>query len=165
MKRIEEFIVISEVAEGQRFAEPIFQRKYRTRAPDFPYHVVTFWQRDDGSLVPASYVHFWQRGDMLLIGGACTDGEVLRRMSQDERDAIDAEGGLNLLATRYSLRRYGPQCDAIFGHCGDARSFGILMRCGFQPELDPYLIAYRPRALAEVRRQALIEEAHAIGPF
>src|SRR5262249_23527378 len=105
------------------------------------------------------------RGRMLLIGGACTDGEVMRRMSEEERAASDAAGGLNLLATRYSLHRYGPRCDAIFGHCGDARSFRILMHCGFQPVLDPYLIAYWPRTLPEAQRDMLVAEAHAIGPF
>jgi|SRR5579883_2638582 hypothetical protein len=165
MRDIDQFIVITEIDRGVEFAEPIFQRKYRTHAPDFPYHVVSFWKRGDGSFVPISYVHFWQRDRMMLIGGACTDGNVLRRMSDAERAAIDAAGGVNLLATRYALRRYGPLCDVVFGHCGDARSFGILMRCGFQPAKAPYLIAYWPRLLDERRRQALIAEADAIGPF
>lgn len=164
-KRVEDFIVVSEVDAGPAFAEPIFQRKYAASVPDYPEHVVTFWKRDDGSFVPVSYVHFLRHGDMMLIGGACTDGEVLRRMSAEERAAIDAAGGVNAMATRYSLKRYGPQCDAVFGHCGDARSFDILMRCGFQPAREPYLVAYWPRSLTDARRQALIEQAHALGEF
>jgi hypothetical protein len=163
--RIDDFLVITEVDRGTPFAEPIFQRKYRTSAPDFPYHVVSFWKRDDGAFVPVSYVHFWHRGRMMLIGGACTDGNVVRQMSEAQRRAIDAAGGINLLATRYALRRYGPMCDVVFGHCGDPRSFAILMRCGFQPAKAPYLIAYWPRLLDAEQREALIAEADALGPF
>ena len=110
-------------------------------------------------------MHFWLRDSMMLIGGACTDGNVLRRMSEAERAAIDAAGGVNYLATRFSLKRYGPMCDVVFGHCGDPRSFGILMRCGFQLERAPYLVAYWPRVLSEKRRDELMDAAEAIGPF
>lgn len=164
--RVDDFLVITEVDDAS-MADSIFRRKYGgATVPDFPYHVVSFWKRDDGALVPVSYVHFWHRdNNMMLIGGACTDGNILREMSAGQRAAIDAAGGVNYLATRYSLHRYGPMCDAIFGHCGDARSFGILMRCGFQPMLAPYLIAYWPRLLTADRRQELIDAAHALGEF
>lgn len=162
---ITDFIGVGETGRGNEIAAPIFRRKYGAEPPDFPYHVVSYWKRDDGSRVPVSYVHFWQRGRAILIGGACTDGDVIRRMGDAERAEIESSGGINLLATRYSLLRYGPLCDGIFGHCGDARSFGILMRCGFQPVRDPYLIAWWPRLLDARRRAELIDEVAAIGPF
>ena len=56
-----------------------------------------------------------------------------------------------LQATRYGLAKFGPRKDAIFGHCGDARSFGVQMQAGFQPEDDPHLLAYWPRS---ARRKA-----------
>lgn len=161
----DDFIIITEVDRGPAFADAIFQRKYRARVPDFRHHVVAFWKRGDGSFVPVSYVHFTDWGDIMAIGGACTDGEILRRMSEAERAAIAAAGGINLAATRYSLDRFGPRCDAVFGNCGDERSWGILSSLGFERVREPHLIARWSRPLEDARRRELIEKAAAFAPF
>jgi hypothetical protein len=163
--RIDDFIIITEVDRGPVFAEALFKRKYRVRVPDFRHHVVAFWKRDGGAFVPVSYVHFTDCGDIMLIGGACTDGELLRTMSEAQRAAIDEDGGINLAVTRYCLTRFGPRCDAVFGHCGDARSWDILSRCGFERVREPYLIARWSRPLEDARRLEMIEKATTFAPF
>ncbi len=163
--QFDDFIVVTEVDRGPAFAAALFQRKYHARVPDFRHHVVAFWKRADGSFLPVSYVHFTDWADIMLIGGACTDGEILRSMSAAERAAIDGHGGINLAVTRYSLDRYGPRCDAVFGNCGDERSWSILVRCGFERVRDPHLIARWSRPLHETRKLELIEKAAAFLPF
>lgn len=162
---LDDFIVITEVDRGPAFAAAIFERKYRARVPDFRHHVIAFWKRADGSFVPVSYVHFTDWGDIMAIGGACTDGEILRRMSDAERAAIDHAGGINRAATRYSLDRFGPNCDAIFGCCGDERSWGILSNLGFERVREPHLIARWSRPLGDSRKHELTEKAAAFAPF
>lgn len=162
---IDDFIVITEVDRGPAFAAAIFQRKYGARVPDFRHHVVAFWRRGDGSFVPVSYVHFTDWHDIMAIGGACTDGAILRTMGESERAAIDAVGGINRAVTQYSLARFAPRCDAVFGNCGDERSWSILSGLGFERVREPHLIARWSRTLDDERKRELIEKAAAYAPF
>lgn len=162
--RLRDFIVVTEIDETSGIADGLFGRKYAHPSPPYPHHVGVFW-RDGDALRLAHFLHFFESGDMSLIGGACTDGEVVRRMPDAQRDAITAAGGLMLQATRYGLAKFGPRKDAIFGYCGDARSFGVLMQAGFQPMDHPYLIAYWPRVLSQKRQQELFDWAIGLGPF
>jgi len=162
--RLRDFIVVTEIGETNALVDALFQRKYGHPSPDYPHHVGTFW-RDGDALRLVHYLHFLESGDMWLIGGACTDGNLVRSMPKQHREAIDAAGGLMLQATRYGLAKFGPRKDAIFGHCGDARSFGVLMQAGFQPEDDPHLLAYWPRLLGEKRRRELFDWAKGLGAF
>jgi hypothetical protein len=163
--RLRPFIVVTEVDEGARFAGELFERKYAHPAPNYPHHLATFYRDARGRCELAHYLHFFSSGDIWLIGGACTDGDVVRRMSAEQRAAIQSAGGLMLQATRYGLRKFGASKDAIFGHCGDARSFDVLMQAGFQPIDHPHLLVYWPRLLDDARRQTLIAQAEALGAF
>src|SRR5262249_47045604 len=142
----------------------LFQRKFGHPPPDYPHHVGAFW-RDGDALHLAHYLHFLESGDLWLLGGACTDGSLIRSMPKPHRDAIAAAGGLMLQAARHGLAKFGPRTEAIYAHCGDARSFAVLMQAGFQPEDDPYLLAYRPRLLRDARRRDLFEYAKSLGAF
>jgi hypothetical protein len=161
----DDFIIITEVDRGPAFADALFKRKYRACVPDFRHHVVAFWKRGDGAFVPVSYVHFTDCGDLMLIGGACTDGEILRTMDEAQRASIDEGGGINLAVTRYCLARFAPRCDAVFGYCGDPRSWDILSRCGFERAREPHLIARWSCPLDEARRLEMIEKAMTFAPF
>jgi hypothetical protein len=163
--RLRSFIIVTEVDDGACFAGELFQRKYAHPAPNYPHHLATFYRDAQGRSELAHYLHFFSSGDIWLIGGACTDGDVVRRMSPAHRAAIQSAGGLMLQATRYGLRKFGASKDAIFGHCGDARSFDVLMQAGFQPIDHPHLLVYWPRLLDDARRQALIAQAEALGAF
>ena len=162
--RLRDFIVVTELAETNASVDALFQRKYGHPSPNYPHHVGTFW-RDGDALRLVHYLHFLESGDMFLIGGACTDGNLVRSMPKEHRDAIDAAGGLMLQATRFGCATFGPRKDAIFGHCGDARSFEVLMQAGFQPEDHPHLLAYWPRLLSAARRGELFNWAHGLGAF
>lgn len=162
--RLRDFIVVTEIDASSSIADDLFRRKYAHPSPPYPHHVGLFW-RDGDALRLVHFLHFFESGDMWLIGGACTDGNLVRSMPKEQREAIDAAGGLMLQATRYGLAKFGPQKDAIYGHCGDARSFGVLMQAGFQPEDDPHLLAYWPRLLSGTRRRELFDWAKGLGAF
>ncbi|MEO8672835.1 MAG: hypothetical protein ABI411_16065 [Tahibacter sp.] len=162
---ISDFIVVSEVDDGPAFAEGLFQKKYKSSAPDFAHHVVAFWKRDDGSFVPASYVHFTDCGDIFLAGGACTDGDVLRAMSDTQRDSLADYGVLMLATLRYGFARWGPRCDAIFTCCGDARALQTTPKLGFTATTVPFLLVYWMRELTLRRQQELVAKAKSFMPF
>src|SRR5690242_1720910 len=89
---LREFIVISEVDEGWRFADALFQRKYAHPAPRYPHHLALFYRDEHARYALAHFLHFFPVRDMALIGGACTDGDVVRRMSEAQRVALEASG-------------------------------------------------------------------------
>jgi hypothetical protein len=165
-ERLAPFILITEVDNGPAFAEPIFQRKYRASAPDFPHHIVAFYKRDDHHLVPMSYVHFrpW-RDRLMLVGGACTDGRGFALMSDEHRAMVNEAGGLMAQVQLYGFRKFGDTCDAFGGYCGDPRAWEVDMSIGYTPTPHPHLIVKWHKPLSEERRAAIVRELHTIGPF
>jgi len=162
---IAEFIHVSEVDQGPPFADGLFQRNYKVPAPDFPHHVVAFWRRDDGSFVPVSYVHFTDCADIFLAGGAATGGDLLRGMSDAQRAALKDYGGLMLATLRYGFERWGPQCEAIFTCCGDARALQTTPKLGFGETGIEYLLAHWTREPSPRRRRELVAKAKSFMPF
>jgi hypothetical protein len=164
-RALEDFLVVGVVEDGAVLAEGIFQRKYRVKAPDFPHHVLAFYRREDGALLPACYIHFTDAGKILLGGGACSDDRVLRNMSVSERAALRAAGGLYKYTLAYALRHFAPHYTAIFGYCGDVRAERIDLAVGFVKTEHPHLLVYWASELSKTQRAALIAKAHAVGPF
>jgi len=167
LKRVEikDWVSVAEVGDGQRLAEPIFQRRYRASAPDFPFHVLAHCRTVDDDWLPACYIHFTAIDRILLGGGACVDDRVLRRMPRAARDGLREVGGLYQHTLRWSLQHFAPRCDAIFGYCGDVLAERADLAVGFGKTDFPHLLAWFPRALAEPERDALIARANAASPF
>ena len=169
--RLEPFIVIAEVEGGHRFVHALFSRKFGTPPPEFGHHLVAFYRpRRDAAkayqaLPPAAYLHLWKQGSIGLVGGGCTDGHVIRAMTQAERDAIDAAGGLLLQMLGFCFSRFEPDLEAFFGHCGDARAKEVDLKAGFRETRLPYLLARPNRALSAQRYEELLEQAVAVGRF
>jgi hypothetical protein len=78
------FIVVTEVADGAEFAEPIFQKTARPH-PDtdgtYPPFIVERGTLDCGRLSQPPPLRA-----AMLIGGACTDGEILRTLPEGRAD-------------------------------------------------------------------------------
>jgi hypothetical protein len=165
LSAIDRHIVVRVVEDGKAFADPIFLRRYRSVAPDFPHHVIAFHRGEDGSETPVCYIHFTEMGDCLLGGGACVDDRVLRRMNTAARDAIREAGGLYQHALAWSVRHFSDQCLAIFGYCGDALAERADLAVGFARTMHPKLLVYFTRELKAAERDRLIAEANAVGPF
>jgi hypothetical protein len=162
---IQHWVRVEETGDGQRLAEPIFQRRYRESAPDFPLHVIAHCRTIDGAWRPACYIHFTAIDRMLLGGGACVDDRVLRRLPAAARQSLHAAGGLYQHTLRWSLQHFGPRCDAIFGYCGDVLAERADLAVGFHKTQFPRLLAYYPAPLPDADRDALIARANAASPF
>lgn len=160
-----EYLRVAVVEDAKPFADPIFQRRYRQAAPDFPHHVVAFCRTTDDQWLPAAYIHFTDCGDHLLGGGACVDDRILRRLSPAGRKAIAAAGGLYFNALLWSVRHFSPDYPAIFGYCGDRLAERIDLAAGFVHTPHRHLLVYFTRPMAEQEKQRLIETARQVGPF
>lgn len=153
------------VANGGELAEPIFQRRYRQAAPDFPHHVLAFHVQANGDEVPICYIHFTELGSSLLGGGACVDDRVLRRMDPEVRAAIRKAGGLYRYTLAWAVAHFSSSCQAVFGFCGDALAERVDLSVGFRKTAHPNLLVYFTRPLAHGEQDRLIAAAHAVGPF
>lgn len=160
-----DFLRFEIVEDAHALVDPMFLRRYRQPAPDYPYHVVVFGRTATDEWQPVAYMHFIERGDFLLGGGACVDDRVLRRMSSESRKAIAAAGGLYSHSLRWALAYLSPRCSAIFGYCGNRLAERIDLAAGFLRTPYPHLLVFFTRPLAEQEQNRLIEAAHKIGPF
>jgi len=161
------FVLVTEIAEGQPLADPLFRRKYASAAPPSTHghHIFALLRCDDGSWTPASYINYLPFEGAMLIGGACTDGCVLATLPEQRRDRIRAAGGLMMQTVRYGERRFADRSIATFGHCGDARSWSVLERCGYQRLDHPYLVVRWNREPTGAERAELIARIEALGEF
>jgi hypothetical protein len=157
-------IIVEEVADGGQVANALFRLRYKTDAPDFPHHVIAFWN-DGTRRVPLCYIHFTAQGEALLGGGACVDSRELRRVPEHVRTAIREAGGLYHYSLAWSVRHFAPHFPAIFGYCGDALAERTDLAVGFSKTQYPRLLVYFTRALDAAKQGALIEQANAVGPF
>jgi hypothetical protein len=154
------------VDDGPAFIEHIFQRKFRQSAPDFAHHIVAFYRAREDHLVPVSYVHFTQYSPALMLaGGGCTDGRVFGLMSEEQRQAVNAAGGLLAHTQLYGFAKFADRCEAFGGYCGDARASAVHASVGYEPTHHPHLIVKWHRPLPEARRAELVAMLEAIGPF
>lgn len=159
------FICVTEVADGPFFATSLFQRKFNDTPPGFPHHIVTFFRESEFSYVPLSYLHFRRHEEVYLVGGGCTDGRGFARMSEQQRERVRASGGPLFNALRYGFARFAGECEAYFGHCGDARAYEVDMAAGFVPTAHQYLLAHWHRPITPARQHELVEKINALGPF
>ena len=166
-ERIAAFVHVTEVDDGAFYAGELFRRKYGASIPTFGHHAVAFYRAADGTLHVASYCHMWRQGAISLLGGACTDGTVLRLMRPDERTLVDEAGGLLRQTLRFFFftPRFADAVEAFFGHCGDRRAREVVFPAGFAESGIEHLIVRYTRDLPAARQQHLVHQAHAIGPF
>jgi hypothetical protein len=162
---LEPFIAITEMAEGAQFAEPIFRRKYNAAAPRHGHHLLAWYRMEGGRWQAAAYLNYLPFHGAMLIGGASTDGRVLRSMSPDEQAAIVRSGGLMLQLVRYGEARFERESIGTFGHCGDERSWSVLSQCGYIRLNDPHLIVRWNREPEPEAFERLFRAVKSIGPF
>lgn len=163
--RLAPFVFVAEVSEAARFAGALFRRKMGGEPPHWGHHLVAFYDRGDGSFVPASYLHLWTQGTIGLVGGGCTDGGAIRAMRPDEQRLVALAGGLLLQTLGFCFSRFGPDLEAFFGHCGDDRAKEVDLLAGFEETRVPYLLRRWNRPLDPDRQEALLRQAIAIGNF
>lgn len=163
--RLEPFILITEVARGDRLANPIFQRKFGQPVPDFGHHIVALYHHDEFSWMPVTYVKYWAHGEVMLSGGACTDGRVLRMMSPEQQSAVRDSGGILVSAMRYAEQQFSADKPGTFGYCGDARAWEVFDQVGYERLDHPHLIVRWHNRPGPEKAAELIAEMSDLGPF
>lgn len=157
-------LVITEVSET-RLIDPLFRRKFGDPAPDTPSHVVALYRLNDWTWIPLSYTHFQRFENVILVGGACTDGNALRSLPPGVADRIRDAGGSYLALLCWAFRRYADECEAFFGYCGDARAEAVDLQAGFRKAGPKHLLIHTPKLLDPATESRLIERMAALGPF
>ncbi|MBX3701788.1 MAG: hypothetical protein KF903_12430 [Dokdonella sp.] len=164
-EHLRSFFTITEVDNAELPAGALFQRKFGSPPPTEGHHLVALHRAEDGGLRVAGYSHAREFGDVCLIGGACTDGAVMRALPPEHAAAIRAAGGVWYLLIKYMFARYADRCAAFFGYCGDPRALEVDLAAGFVPVAPQFLLAHWHRELPEIVRRALIAKVAALGPF
>lgn len=159
------FLTISEIDDARFIAGALFRRKYAQTPPEVPRHLAAFYRAGDGMLRLAGYSHMRPFDEVYLSGGSCTDGDTIRAMFAPHREALYAAGGVLFLILKYAFAKYAGECDAFFGHCGDARALEVTRAAGFVETGFTHVIAHFHKQLPESTRRELIAKVVALGPF
>lgn len=159
------FITLTELDDAELLVAPLFQRKFGAVPPDVAHHLIGLYRRPDGQLSVLGYSHMRPFGDIYLSGGSCTDGEAIRAMQPEHREALVAAGGIWLHLLKYAFARFHDDCEAFFGYSGDARALQVTAQAGFIDAGHRHLIVHWHKPLHETWKRALIAKAEAIGPF
>jgi len=159
------FLTITEIDDAEFLVGALFRRKFHAPPPDVGRHLIALYRADDGSVSLAGYSHMRAFGDVYLSGGSCSDGETIRRMSDAHREAIYAARGVWYLILKYAFAKFANDCDAFFGHCGDARALEVAQAAGFvKTDVAPIIVNWH-KPMHEVFKRALLAKVVALGPF
>lgn len=159
------YVEVAEILDGKTLADPVFRRRYRSDAPDFPLHVFAFATTSSGRGPVLCYIHFTEMGDLLLGGGACVDDRELRRLTTEARTAIRDAGGLYRHALTWAVHHFSSRYKAIFGYCGDPLAERIDLAVGFSKTVHKHLLVRYTSSLSQSEQERLVSIAHGVGPF
>ena len=159
------FLCITEIDDAGLLAGPLFRRKFAQEPPEVGHHLVGLYRGADGRASVLGYSHMRAFGDIYLSGGSCSDGEAIRAMPPEHRQALSDAGGIWFLVLRYAFHHFADRCDAFFGYSGDRRALEVAHAAGFEDAGHTHLIVHWHKPLHPVFRRALVAKAHALGPF
>lgn len=158
------YLHITEVRDAEFYVGPLFRRKFGHPPPDYPRHFIAFYRHGAHHFAPLGYMHVLPAGRIALIGGACTDGQVFKLMTEQQARGIKDAGGVmyNLLRHVFThLTEY----EGFFGNVGNPRAEAVDLQAGFRHTGVPRLIAYFPRPITPWRKKRLIRRVAAMGTF
>jgi hypothetical protein len=160
-----ENLLITTVNNGPFFVGDLFQRKFAHSAPEYGNPVICFYRISWNHFIPVSYASFLPHEEVILVGGAMTDGGALGLMPEGLPDEISKSGGIYFHVLKFAFYHFREDCEAFFGYAGDRRAYDVDIAAGFEPTRHKHLIAYFHKPLTIERKNHLIEKIHGIGPF
>jgi hypothetical protein len=160
-----EDLLITTVDDGPFFVDELFRRKFGDSAPDYGIAVICFFRNSWDHFLPVCYTNFLPYEEVILVGGAMTDGRAFEYMPSDLPVKIRASGGIYYHVLKFAFDKFKNQCEAYFGHAGDQRAYDVDIQAGFEPTGHEHLIAHFHKPLTTQRKDYLIEKIHSIGPF
>jgi hypothetical protein len=156
---------VTTLTGGPFFIGELFHAKFNDEAPEYGHSVIAFWRKSWTEFVPVCYANMLQHENVILVGGAMTDGRVLRELPEAIRVEIKQGGGLYYSVLKYSFDHFANDCDAFFGFAADARALKVDLAAGFEHTPHEHLIVHWHKPLNAWRKKRLVEKIHRIGPF
>jgi len=156
---------IIEVSDGRFLAGEIFQRKLGGTLPDYGRHLVAVYRHDPLRFAPLGYLNILGHRSVALVGGGSVDGRAFADIPAPECRDIREKGGVLFCLLRYAFTEMADDFEAFFGYCGDARAEEVDLQAGFRHTRHPKLLANYHRPLDAERRDRLLDDVFALGPF
>ncbi len=160
-----EDLVINSVSDGPFFIDELFQKKFGGRAPFYGESVICFYRKSTHHFIPVGYANFLAHDEVILVGGAMTDGAAFKHMPAKLCEDIRNSGGVYYHLLKFAFDHFKDQCEAFFGHAGDHRAYEVDIQAGFEATGHEHLIVNFHKPISPERKAFLIEKIHAIGPF
>lgn len=160
-----ENLLITPVNNGPFFIDELFQKKFAHPAPDYGHPIVCFFRKACGHFIPVCYTSFLPYDEVILVGGAMTDGRVFVHMPECLADKIRDSGGIYFHVLKFAFDHFKDSCEAYFGHAGDQRAYDVDILAGFKPTKYQYLLAHFHKPITIERKNFLTEKVRRIGPF
>lgn len=156
---------VVEVSDGRFFAGEIFRRKLGGTLPDYGRHLLAVYRHDPQRFTPLGYLNILGHGSVALVGGGCVDGRAFADIPDQVCRDIRESGGALYRMLRHAFTEMAADFEAFFGYCGDARAEEVDLQAGFRHTRHAKLLANYHRPLSPERRDQLLEEVFALGPF
>lgn len=158
-------IQCTEVDPGSFFAGGFFARAFNDQLPNWGHHLLCVYRKSQEHYVPLSYANFAQNENVILVGGAVTNGKAFEHVDPQHATRLREMGGPYLQLLRFGFAKFADQCDAYFGYTGDERALEVDLKAGFEHTRHQYLIVNFHKPLPDATKEELIQKVHAIGPF
>lgn len=155
--------VFEEVAALDAHGAALFERCFKSPAPDFPRHFVAR-KTDEPRRGICGYIHFTEfESGVYLLGGLCVDTTIYRQIGPEVRREIADHGSLSRWLLNESIEGLGAK-RAVFAYTGNTMSRRDGDATGFVPAAGEYLIVQWHAEPASSRAD-LLRRVEAIGPF
>lgn len=161
---MQEFLC-TQVESGAFFADEMFRRAFDHDLPDWGHHLVLFYRKSPTHFIPLTYLNFAPHENVILVGGGVTNGRAFEHVEPTHARKLREMGGGLYLMLRYGFEKFADECDAYFGHAGDARALEVDLQAGFERTRHAYLLANFHKPLPEAYKEELIEKVNALGAF
>ena len=156
---------VVEVSDGRYFAGEIFRRKLGGTLPAYGRHLVAIYRHDPLRFTPLGYLNILGHESVALVGGGSVDGRAFADIPEQASRNIRETGGVLYRLLRYAFTEMADDFEAFFGYCGDARAEEVDLQAGFRHTRLPRLLANYHRPLDAERRERLLDDVFALGPF
>jgi len=132
--------------------------------PDLWRQYVAFYKWSAADVEPVAFANFLRHGEAWLVGGLCARRNFYRRLPAEHWAACRKRGGIVQMLLDEAARELSG-ATALFGYCGDAKSWRVSERAGYRRTRYPFVIVKWLRDVATAERAALEDQVAAVGPF
>ena len=154
------------------FVADLFEEAFGTPFPAPPASAadehwrqyVAFYKWSDASVEPVAFANFIRRGDVYLVGGLCARRNFYRRLPPAHWRECKARGGVVQMLLDAAAQELD-DATALFGYCGDAKSWRVSERAGYARTGHRYLIAKWLHRVTEAEKRELEDSVAKVGPF